>query len=77
MTRVGDRFTLGARLGVRAADGDWSVGVFCRNCFDKRYPSLIATDPFSGSNGGLAVSYVHNFTVDSYRLIGITLDGRF
>jgi iron complex outermembrane receptor protein len=76
------RYLLGGRLGVRIDEGRWGVAVFCRNCLDKRYPVLTEYDGFAAIDGGLGVNggppaQVQFLTVDSFRVIGVSLDARF
>ena len=73
------RYLLGARAGVRVG-GHWSVAVFCRNCLDKRYPISAAPDGFAASDGGIVGNQFSTYqflTIDSYRVVGATLDARF
>jgi iron complex outermembrane receptor protein len=74
------RYLLGARGGIRLADGKWSVAVFCRNCLDKRYPISSAPDGYAAYDGGIVGAQFSTYqflTIDSYRVVGVTLDGRF
>ena len=74
-----DRYLLGARGGVRMDGGKWSIAVFCRNCLDKRYPISAAPDGFAGFDGGAfggQTSTYQFLTIDSYRVVGATLDFR-
>jgi iron complex outermembrane recepter protein len=74
------RYLLGARAGVRQQDGRWSLAVFCRNCLDKRYPISAAPDGFATEDGGIVGTQISTYqflTIDSYRVVGVTLDGRF
>jgi iron complex outermembrane receptor protein len=77
IAQSGNRVVTGARVGVRSSRGTWGVGVYCRNCFDRRYPSLIAGDPLSTSNGGNGLSYIHSFNLDSYRTVGLSVDAHY
>lgn len=73
-------YFMGARTGVRSASGKWSVAVFCRNCLDKRYPILAEPDGFGALDGGATATAVPTWaflTLDSYRVLGVTLDARF
>ncbi|HEY3888471.1 MAG TPA: TonB-dependent receptor [Caulobacteraceae bacterium] len=73
------RYLLGAKLGVRFDHDRYGLGVFCRNCLDERYPVYAAYDgfaPYLPPNGPpLATSYF--LTVDSYRVVGVSLDAKF
>lgn len=74
------QYLLGARLGVRSEDGRWSVAVFCRNCLDKFYPVQAGPDGFATIDGGAAPAgpaQGQYLTVDSYRLVGVSLDVHF
>ncbi|HEY1963026.1 MAG TPA: TonB-dependent receptor, partial [Rhizomicrobium sp.] len=83
-----DRYLLGARAGVRSDDGHWSVAVFCRNCLDKRYPIDNVPDGFAFQDGAFAPvppatavgpgapSYQF-LSIDSYRVLGLTLDVQY
>src|SRR5262249_2177860 len=46
------RYVLGARAGVRLHDDKWQISVFCRNCLDKRYATVVTPDGFNASDGG-------------------------
>lgn len=67
----------GGRIGFRPADGHWGFAIFARNLFDKRVPTLISPDALSGFDGGLNGDYVREFDINSYRIIGVTLDARW
>jgi iron complex outermembrane receptor protein len=74
------QYQVDGRLGARGAKGKWSVAVFCRNCLDKRYPILRTPDGLSAVDGGLsgaAFPTVQFFTINSYRVVGVSLDARF
>ncbi|MGI9169737.1 MAG: TonB-dependent receptor [Caulobacteraceae bacterium] len=82
------RYLLGGRVGIRSPDGRWSLAVFCRNCLDKRYPIDNLPDGFAFQDGGLVPATpggptpvgfpTYQFlSIDSYRVIGATLDARF
>jgi iron complex outermembrane receptor protein len=77
VAQSGNRVVTGARVGLRSTGGLWGVGIYCRNCFNKRYPTLIAGDPLSTSNGGNGLSYIHSFNLDSYRTVGLSVDAHF
>jgi iron complex outermembrane receptor protein len=80
------RYQLDLRAGVRAQDeGNWSLAVFCRNCLDKRYPITLAPDGFASMDGaftpvppalavGPQAAQYQFLTIDSYRVLGLTLD---
>lgn len=78
----GARYLLGARLGIRSDDGRWGIAVFCKNCFDKRYPVQAGPDGFAAIDGGAGTAatgpaQVQYLTIDSYRLVGASLDVKF
>lgn len=66
-----DRTLLGARAGLRFADDKYGVSVYCRNCTDERYP-IMSQNGNSGSGG--QVSF---FNLSSFRIFGISFDGKF
>jgi len=68
---------LGARIGVRSEDRRWGVSIFGRNLLDQRIPTFVSPDPLSSSNGLAGRSYIQGLDLDSYRVVGVTLDGRF
>lgn len=75
----GARYLLGARLGVRGSNDRWSVSVFCRNCLDRRYAVQAGPDGFAALDGGAATAtspaaQQQFLTIDSYRLVGISLN---
>jgi iron complex outermembrane receptor protein len=69
---------VGARLGIRSSDDKWGAALFCRNCFDQRYPVTLARDGLAGADGGRVVGLpdptYQYFNLDSYRVVGVTLD---
>ncbi len=82
------RYLLGARAGIRLNDGRWSVAVFCRNCLDKRYPIDNVPDGFAFQDGAFTPAApggptptgapTYQFlSIDSYRVVGVTLDARY
>jgi iron complex outermembrane receptor protein len=75
---VAPEFTrLGARVGIRTDSGRWGVAVFARNLLDQRIPTYVGGDPLSSSNGLAGRSYVQGLNLDSYRVVGVSLDGHF
>jgi iron complex outermembrane receptor protein len=70
----GARTILGARAGVRFGDDKYDISVFCRNCTDKRYPVIVV--PGFASDGSLQ-SVDQSLSLDSYRVIGLTLDAKW
>ncbi len=74
------RYLIGARIGLRGANGNWDVAVFCRNCLDKRYPIAESPDGLAAFDGGAVGGNLATgqfLTIDSFRLFGVTLDARF
>ncbi len=65
----GPRYLLGAR-GVRIDNGKYGIAVFCRNCLGEFYP--VTAGPYLF--GGATAQYL---TIDSYRVVGVTLDAKF
>jgi iron complex outermembrane recepter protein len=62
-----------ARIGVHTDDGRYSVALFGKNIFDKRFPTLIFPDPVLPVAG----NYDQSFSADSFRIIGLSLDVRY
>lgn len=60
-----------ASLGLKDSDDALKMTVFCRNCFDKRQPTFI------NSNSQSRGDYYHLFGLNSFRTIGVSLEGRF
>ena len=69
---------VGARIGVRSQDRRWSASLFARNLFDERRPVfLYAPYLLSGSTAPGIVTQGRSYNTESFRMIGISLDGRF
>ena len=66
----GPRYLLGLRSGVRIDSGKYGVAVFCRNCLGEFYP--VTAGPYLF--GDATAQYL---TIDSYRVVGVTLDAKF
>ena len=64
---------LGGRIGIKSSDGFWTLSVFGRNLLDERIPQYVIPDPLSARNGLGGRSYVQQFDVNSYRIIGVSL----
>lgn len=62
---------LNANVGVGPASGRWRVGVFAINLLDKRWAATINPSPTTALNPG---GYLHYFSPDSVRTVGVTLD---
>ena len=58
-------------VGFGALDQTWKVSVFCRNCFDERYVTFINASSQSRRD------YYHMFGLNSFRTLGVSLEGRF
>ncbi len=81
------RYLLGVRGGVRGADGRWGLSLFCRNCLDERYPVVETFDGFAAFDGanvaapgmtlGPGVTTQQFLSIDSYRVVGVTVDFNF
>lgn len=79
-TTLADQTTVGARIGLRSPEGRWGASIFVRNLFDQRIPANLQVGPLEnviGGIGGGVPSVAHVLTVDSFRLVGFSLDGRF
>lgn len=61
-----------ANLGVAGSDDNWRVGVFCRNCGDRRFASFIQANPAGGPG-----DYDQSFALDSFRTVGVSAELRF
>jgi iron complex outermembrane receptor protein len=77
-------WTLGARLGVRSADGKWSVGVFGRNLTAEREPQTLfggpqfippGVTPFVPNGAISGVSQIMSAT--QQRQVGLSVDVEF
>jgi iron complex outermembrane receptor protein len=64
-------YLLDGSIGLGAQDGRWKVSVFCRNCADRRFATYIAANVASPAD------YGQTFGVNSFRTVGVSLDGRF
>lgn len=73
LSRVGAFLVLGARVGVRTADGRYGVSIFGRNLTDQRVPLWRASLSF----GGDPAARLQTFGADSFRRIGVSLDAKF
>lgn len=62
---------LDASVGLKELNNSLTLSLFCRNCFNKRFPTFI------NSNSQSRGDYYHLFGLNSYRTIGVSLDGRF
>lgn len=61
-----------ARVGIRGANGNWSLALYGKNLTDERFPAYTAREPISPVG-----NYVTVFTPASFRQIGLALDVRF
>jgi iron complex outermembrane receptor protein len=75
---VGSRAIVGARAGVRSADRKWSAAIFARNLFDERTPVFLYS-PYllSGSTAPGIKAVGRSYSIDSFRLLGVSLDAKF
>ncbi|WP_257548480.1 TonB-dependent receptor [Sphingopyxis sp. DBS4] len=60
-----------ASIGLKEIDDKYKLTLFCRNCFDKRQPTFI------NSNSQSRGDYYHMFGLNSFRTLGVSLEGRF
>lgn len=60
-----------ASIGLKNVDDKYKLTLFCRNCFDQRQPTFI------NSNSQSRGDYYHMFGLNSFRTIGLSLEGRF
>ncbi|MGV1683867.1 TonB-dependent receptor [Sphingopyxis sp. NJF-3] len=60
-----------ASVGLKQMDDKYKLTLFCRNCFDKRQPTFI------NSNSQARGDYYHMFGLNSFRTLGVSLEGRF
>jgi len=58
-------------VGIGGLDDRWKLSVFCRNCFDERYVTFINASSQSRRD------YYHMFGLNSFRTLGLSLEGRF
>lgn len=58
-------------VGFGDIGGRWKASLFCRNCFDERYVTFINASSQSRRD------YYHMFGLNSFRTIGLSLEGRF
>lgn len=58
-------------IGLKDLQDGLKATLFCRNCFDKRQPTFI------NSNSQSRGDYYHMFGLNSFRTIGLSLEGRF
>ncbi len=60
--------TLALNAGIGAPDGQWRVGFFARNLFDKFFTAAIQSNSYD--NGG----YTNVLNIEAVRTVGMTLD---
>ncbi len=78
LQEVSARAIVGTRLGVRSADRRWSANLFVRNLFDERTPVfLFAPYLLSNLTAPTITTVGRSYSTESFRLVGISLDGRF
>ena len=72
-TTFGPHWMVGGRVGIRTADDRFTAAIFARNLFDVHEPSLYQSDfPYNGAENIGAI-----YGPQSFRQIGISLDGKF
>jgi len=76
LNSTGAHTVLGARIGVRTPDRRFGVAVFVRNLTDERVPNLTFAQPLAAQMGDPS-AYVQFFGAESFRVVGVSLDGRF
>lgn len=70
-TRLAGYSLFDASIGLKQIDDKYKLTLFCRNCFDKRQPTFI------NSNSQSRGDYYHMFGLNSFRTLGVSLEGRF
>lgn len=70
-TRLPGYSLFDASIGLKQIDDKYKLTLFCRNCFDKRQPTFI------NSNSQSRGDYYHMFGLNSFRTLGVSLEGRF
>ena len=69
---------VGARIGVRSPDKRWSIAVFARNLFDDRTPVFLYAPYLLANVTAPGVTTVgRSYSTESFRMVGVTLDGKF
>jgi iron complex outermembrane receptor protein len=54
---------------LRIDNGKYGIAVFCRNCLGEFYPVTVGPFLFGGANA-------QYLSIDSYRVVGVTLDAK-
>ncbi len=62
---------LDGSVGLGGVDDQWKLSVFCRNCLDKRFVTFI------NASSQTRTDYYHMFGLNSFRTLGVALEGRF
>ena len=78
-------FVVNARLGVKQAEGRWSVELWAQNLFDEDYKQIVFSSPLQGSNTsaaqtqmfGTPTTQLFNAFLAEPRTYGVTVRGRF
>lgn len=70
-TRLGGYGLLDANLSFGALSESWKIGVFCRNCGDRRFATNILANPL------VATDYGQQFAPNSFRTLGVVLSSKF
>jgi iron complex outermembrane receptor protein len=66
-------WTAGGRIGVRTADDRYQAAIFVRNAFNVHEPSLMQSSfPYGGKANVGAI-----YGLQSFRQVGLSLDGKF
>jgi iron complex outermembrane recepter protein len=77
-TEIGDRTTIGMRVGMRGAEDNWEVSLFARNLTDERNPAfLFAPFLLSSSTTPDTVTSGHAMYTESFRFFGLSAGLRF
>jgi len=69
---IGGYTLIDARVGLRTADGRYSLAAFVKNLTDKHAPTLIFRDPLSPTG-----NYDQTYQVNAFRTFGVTVDVGF
>ena len=66
-------WTVGGRIGLRTINDRYQAAIFVRNAFNQHEPSLMQSDfPYGGATNVGAI-----YGPQSFRQVGISLDGKF
>lgn len=70
---IGGYALVNGRIGLESRDNRYRLALFAKNLFNKRRPAAIYPDPILPVAG----NYAQSFTMDSFRVIGVSIDARF